>query len=226
MKNNGTIRIIALVLSAVLVLAAALIFTGCGEDGDKNATAATQPAATAATAAPTQAATQSTNDAQNGSAQQTATTAASGGNSQIDSEGYLDENQAVQNALEQAGAGSYALSYYKGVAPDGGKAWVVTVQKPDGTTAVYYSGYLFCYLADSAAEEVDDGHGIFDVYFANVSEQDAGMIALNNIGEGWFIVSTYQGSYQGVDAWAIVLRNEESGTTRTAYVNGGDCYFG
>ena len=232
-----TTKITAILLAAVIAVSAAALLTACG-DGDKNATTAataataateataatvaTQPATQPATAAAAQAygaqtATQTAGDAQNDG-------------SVLDDDNYIDQATAIANVKKLAGTGAEIVSYYKGFTPDGIHAWVVTVSgisaTPEASYTTYYSGYQFCYPADSSAPEVSDGYGINDVYFANTSEQAAGFTALNQVGENWIITGTYQSSYGGVDAWAIVMQNQESGQVVTGYVNGSDCYFG
>ncbi len=221
-------RIVCVLLTLALVASLCMAMTACGDKKDDSekkiyTTVATQPATQAATQAalrnPTTAPLNPALDAQ-----QPAATLS------VDSEQYggLTSGEATQNVLQSAGEGSYLLGYYQGTTPDGNDAWIVTVQTPAGEEAVYYSAYGFCYPAyDEESDQVEEGHGINDAYYANVSEQQAGQIALNNMGDdNWMIIASSQGSYEGVDAWVITIENLETGATRRAYVSGNDCYFG
>ena len=60
--------------------------------------------------------------------------------------------------------------------------------------------------------------------YAGTTRQDAVILAESSLGDEWSFRSAQQGEYEGVDAWAIALENEE-GNVRVAFVNGTDCYF-
>ena len=62
-----------------------------------------------------------------------------------------------------------------------------------------------------------------DVYFADISEQDAVAKALEELGPSWKAESSEQGSYDGTDVWIIIAVNEEDGQEKTAYVSGSLC---
>ena len=66
-------------------------------------------------------------------------------------DGYIDEQTAIANVKKQAGTGAQILDSYKGYAPDGTPAWVITVapvsKSDDAENVVYYTNYLFCYAA-------------------------------------------------------------------------------
>lgn len=226
------VRILALTLAVLLMIGMmTAVLTGCGDDKEKTKIYETVGPTTAATTAPTQAATQAKTQATQGQSY----------DNDNSSETYAyDENtftdqDAIDNVLARESDGTYIQSYYYHEDPaSGAKGWMINVVRADGTSATYFSGYLFCYLVegDSNNDDVDednddddDGHGIHDVYYANVSEQDAGMIALGRMGEGWSIIAYSQGTYEGFEAWVVTLSGPDGQTVR-AYVNGSDCYFG
>ncbi len=76
----------------------------------------------------------------------------SSSNEKVDEDGYIKQETAVAQVKQQAGSGAEVLDCYQGYAPDGSKAWVITVvpvttgDGPD--TVVYYTNYQFCYPAN------------------------------------------------------------------------------
>ena len=76
----------------------------------------------------------------------------SSSNEKVDEDGYIKQETAVAQVKQQAGTGAEVLDCYQGFAPDGSKAWVITVvpvTKEDGAdTVVYYTNYQFCYPAN------------------------------------------------------------------------------
>ena len=69
-------------------------------------------------------------------------------------DGYIDEATAIANVRWLEGSGAQIISSEKGHTPEGWAAWIIVVAPvttSDGPeTVTYYSGYQFCYRADSA----------------------------------------------------------------------------
>ena len=69
-------------------------------------------------------------------------------------DGYIDEATAIANVKWLEGSGAQIISSEKGHTPEGWAAWIIVVAPvttSDGSeTVTYYSGYQFCYRADSA----------------------------------------------------------------------------
>lgn len=69
-------------------------------------------------------------------------------------DGYIDEATAIANVKWLEGSGAQIISSEKGHTPEGWAAWIIVVAPvttSDGPeTVTYYSGYQFCYRADSA----------------------------------------------------------------------------
>lgn len=157
-------RILTAVLAGVIVASVCMTMASCGgsKESSKASTTApttTAPATTAAAttvAASAQASAQASGEVSNalqssianqGSEYYQPATNYQGGNIPEDKVyGGVWEQVAIQNALSVAGdQEAIVVGDYPGYAPDGLECWVVTVKKSDGTYAVYYSGFQFCY---------------------------------------------------------------------------------
>ena len=75
-------------------------------------------------------------------------------NTDIDSDGYIDQATAIANVKQQVGSGAEIISSEKGYTPEGWAAWVIVVAPVTASdnpeTVTFYSGYQFCYRTDSA----------------------------------------------------------------------------
>ena len=75
-------------------------------------------------------------------------------NTDIDSDGYIDQATAIANVKQQVGSGAKIISSEKGYTPEGWAAWVIVVAPVTASdnpeTVTFYSGYQFCYRTDSA----------------------------------------------------------------------------
>ncbi|MBQ3329804.1 MAG: hypothetical protein IJG87_01340 [Ruminococcus sp.] len=134
----------------LIISATGILFTGCGEE-KKN------PEPTTATTAETVNETTAAAEEQTDSAAQTSdgNGAQSGDHPATEgSDGYIDEATAIANVRELVGSGAQIISSEKGYTPEGWTAWIIVVAPvttSDGPeTVTYYSGYQFCYRADSA----------------------------------------------------------------------------
>ena len=144
-------KMIAIILAVLVIAMTGILLTGCGE-GQKD----TEP--TAATTAETVNETTAAAEEQTDSAAQTSdgNGAQSGDNSSATegSDGYIDEATAIANVRSLVGSGAQIISSEKGYTPEGWEAWIIVVAPvttSDGPeTVTYYSGYQFCYRADSA----------------------------------------------------------------------------
>ena len=144
-------KVLAIVLAILIISATGILLTGCGEE-KKNA----EP--TTATTAETVKETTTAVEQQTDSAAQTSdgNSAQSGDNSSATegSDGYIDEATAIANVRSLVGSGAQIISSEKGYTPEGWEAWIIVVAPvttSDGPeTVTYYSGYQFCYRADSA----------------------------------------------------------------------------
>ena len=143
--------ILAVILAVLVITATGIVMTGCGEekkDAEPTAatTAETAKETTAAAGQQTDSAAQTTDD--NGAQ------SADNGGSAADPDGYIDEATAIANVRSLVGSGAQIVSSEKGYTPEGWEAWIIVVApvtNSDGPeTVTYYSGYQFCYRADSA----------------------------------------------------------------------------
>ena len=136
-------KMIAIILAVLVIAMTGILLTGCGE-GQKD----TEP--TAATTAETVNETTAAAQTSDGNGAQ------SGDNSSATegSDGYIDEATAIANVRSLVGSGAQIISSEKGYTPEGWEAWIIVVAPvttSDGPeTVTYYSGYQFCYRADSA----------------------------------------------------------------------------
>lgn len=225
---NKTLKKALGVILAVSMLCSAALLSGCGE-GDKNQTSTTAPATTAA--ATTQAAESSSdvqsqdNGAQSSEAQDSAQSSDDqSSNSQSDNDSYINEDYAIQNALAQAGDGAVAVSDYKGYTPEGYPAWVITVQMPDGTNKIYYSGLQFTISEDvyNGSAETPDNDGDY----AGISADGASAKAVDALGGGADLVvaAISQGYYNGDEAWVVHVTDNQD-NSHIIYVGSDFCYY-
>lgn len=214
------VKVITIVMAVALVMTAAAVFTGCNS-AKTDATTATVAATTATTA--TTAATEAAQNQSSGSQDQSGSSQQGGGTSSSDGHGIHDvyyanisEQDAGMKACDTVGAGTSIVTYYQGYYSDGSECWIVVVTD-------HIHNYT-CYVNDSICVVVEDtdGHGIFDVYYADISEQQAGINACQAVGDGAVITSYYQGTYtDGSECWIVNVSNGE--TSYTCYVSGGYC---
>ena len=66
-------------------------------------------------------------------------------------------------------------------------------------------------------------HGIFDVWYAGISEQDAGMKALDQFSSNSVINSRETGTYDGAECWIIYVTDNSAGKTYICYVSDDFC---
>lgn len=94
--------------------------------------------------------TETTSDNDSDSDSNNSKSSSSKSSSSDSSDSYIDRDTAIAKVREQAGSGATIKSAVKGTAPDGKKAWVVTVEPitngegPD--TVTYYVNDGFCYI--------------------------------------------------------------------------------
>lgn len=118
---------------------------------------------------------------------------------------------------------------------EGVDAWVIGLRNESTKTSVlaYVNGtnsYYGSWSTDQTSEEPsEDDTQTSDGWqeeYANNTRADAIDVAIAKAGgEGWTLVSTDKGTYEGVDVWVIALNNPTDGVSVLAYVNGTDCYF-
>lgn len=138
-----------------------------------------------------------------------------------DYDGYLTKDEAIAKVRERAGSGAEIVSAFKGYAPDGLEAWVITVEPvttADGAQNVtYYVGYLFCYTDESS--DSDDGYISEDEALASVRQQ---------AGAGAQITEWYKGyTPDGYEAWVVTVipaAAEDDSETVTYYSGYAFCY--
>ena len=203
MKHNNFIKMLAVILTVLVIAATGMILTGCGEEKkDNQPTAATTAETAAATTAPSQQQADSATQAKDDSdAQQSGDSS-----TKFDSDGYIDEETAIANVRALVGTGAQIVSSEKGYTSEGWKAWVIvvapvtTADGPENVT--YYSGYQFCYPAsnegaDSSADTDNDGYIDEATAIANVRSL---------VGTGAQIISSEKGyTPDGWEAWIIVV---------------------
>ena len=245
--DNKIKKIIAAVLSVAVVSSIAVLLAGCG-GGDKSSsksdssTVSTtkkessaasktngQDSANSSQASQGSQTDQSSQDAQGSQSSQSSQTSDGGDSSAaptVGNDGYIDESTAIANVRALAGTGAQILNYYKGYAPDGIEAWVVTVQpvtrEGGAETVTYYSGYQFCYPetssdgsgSDDQGQEGDDGYIDESTAIANVK-------AL--AGTGAQILGSYKGyAPDGTLAWVITVQpvTRDGGDETVTYYSG------
>lgn len=235
LSKKGIAVFVAVVSAAAL---SAAILTGCSKDKDDNKTTASEASSVtvassvkeaSSTAAEktedTEQQTEENTQAATESAPQEGETAAGEDATEAD-DGYIDEGTAYSNVKKQAGSGATIISSYKGFAPDGTKAWVITVSPITSTaeekTVTYYCGDQFCYPESDTSEPVaeeDDGYIDSGTAVANVKQQ---------AGSGATILSSYKGfAPDGTKAWVITvapITNGEGPDTVTYYSGYQFCY--
>lgn len=60
----------------------------------------------------------------------------------------ISQQEAVEHVEERIGDFDKITSIDKGETSEGWNCWVLTVEHMDGSTTIYYCGYLFCYPAE------------------------------------------------------------------------------
>lgn len=60
----------------------------------------------------------------------------------------ISQQEAVDNVEERIGDFDKITNVEKGETSEGWSCWVLTVEHMDGSTDIYYCGYLFCYPAE------------------------------------------------------------------------------
>lgn len=227
----------AVFLALVMVLSIAIMAVGCGKKDEKKSskTKATTQAVetTEAVIEDDETQVQSVEDNQA---------------EDDEDDGYMDEQTALAKVKEQAGSGSSIDSYYKGTAPDGQKAWVVTVipvttdNGPE--TVIYYVNDGFCYAdLNSASDSDSNSNSNTNSSKANTSKSNAGGSSGSYIDKDTAIATvkqqagsgaTIKGAKKGTapdgkKAWVVTvapITNGQGPDTVTYYVNDGFCYMG
>ena len=123
----------------------------------------------------------------------------------------IDQETAINNVKEQAGANVQIISSKKGSSPEGLNCWVVVVSPENSTEYVtYYSGYQFCYSVSNVG--IDEETAI-----NNVKER---------IGYNAEIISCTQGysPAEGFSCWIVVAKPANSSETVTYYSGYQFCY--
>ncbi|MBQ7503769.1 MAG: hypothetical protein IJT79_00410 [Ruminococcus sp.] len=213
-----------LLLALVMVLSIAVMAAGCGEKDKKTsskAKATTQAVETSEESSSAEETQAQDND---------------------DDDGYIDEQSAIAKVREQAGTGAGIDSYYKGTAPDGKKAWVVTVipvTTNDGPTSViYYVNADFCYTETTTADNPDSDSDSSNSSSSKSSESSGSYIdrdtaiatVKQQAGSGATVKGAVKGTApDGKKAWVVTVEpitNGQGPDTVTYYVNDGFCYIG
>ena len=193
-------KFIAILLAVMIFATMCVTLTGCGEKEESKKEETT---------AATQAATQASTKADENPA--TVAPKADDGDNTDETQGgdddFYDEDEAIASVKRSAGEDAEVISSYKGYTPQGWEAWVITVQKADGTTATYYAGLYFCIPAEEFEDE-DDKY---------IDEQDAIDSVKRSAGSDVEVVDSYKGyTPQGWEAWVITVQKAD-GTTATYY---------
>lgn len=222
-------RIIAVLLAALMVFSVCVLFSGCGCDDSKKTSKSSQSSKqTSKSLSKTESDTQAQEE-----------TSETIENDVDESDGYIDEATALAKVKEQAGSGATIDGYYKGYAPDGAKAWVITVipvTTADGPdSVVYYVNEGFCYTQNSSGSDTDDSgdsssSGDSDDSDGYISEAQALANVREQAGSGAQIKSSQKGySPDGAKAWVITvipITKADGSSTVTYYTNEGFCYTG
>ena len=224
--NKTMKKITALFLSLVMILSIAVMATSCGEK-DKKTSSKTKSTTQAAETTEAETAAEETQAQGNG-----------------DNDGYMDEQSALAKVKEQAGSGATIDSYYKGMNPEGQKAWVVTVipvTTADGPeTVIYYVNSGFCYTETITDDDSDTASNSSNSSSSKSSSSDSSGSYIDKdtaiatvkqqAGSGATIKGAKKGTApDGQKAWVVTvapITNGQGPDTVTYYVNDGFCYIG
>lgn len=224
--NKKIKKAAALFLALTVILSIAVMAASCGEKDKK-------------TSSKTKATTQATETTEAETAAET--TQAQENN---DNDGYIDEQTALAKVREQAGSGAGIDSYYKGTAPDGQKAWVVTVipvTTADGPeTVIYYVNDGFCYTETASDNDSDTASNSSNSSSSKLSSSDSSGSYIDKdtaiatvkqqAGSGATIKGAKKGTApDGKKAWVVTvapITNGQGPDIVTYYVNDGFCYMG
>ncbi len=220
---------LAVVLAALLVSAAGAVLAGCGCDKKESGSSSGTVSATSAKAATDASKQQSSVTSRNQDTESQQNDGSSAETVYVDSDGYIDEQEAIANVKSIAGTGAQIISCEKGVSPDGAKAWVVVVQPISATdsteTVTYYSGYGFCYAETKSDGGDTESSADSDGY---IDEQEAIANVRAIAGTGAQIISYEKGvSPDGLKAWVVVVQPvsaSAAGETVTYYSGYQFCY--
>lgn len=217
-------KFISVLLVCALIAAMCVTLAGCGEKKDEDKTKQTETqTATSATTAATQANQSGTTGSASGSSSgsSASSTTGAGGHSIHDIwyAGISEQNAGVK-ALDNTESTGRIISIQTGYYSDGTECWVVEVLGSNGKQYRCYVSGNNCYVASDESS----GTGINDIHYAGISEQKAGINALDAAGEPGIITSIAAGYYtDGTECWVITI-TANSGAQYTGYVSGNYCY--
>ncbi len=224
MKSKAPV-IFAGILAAITVCAC----VGCGNSGKE---AGSSSAASSASSSETSSSEASSSEASSpASSSEASSSGASTTESKDSSDGSssdgsgnaeyagISEQDAVTKALDEAGSGSWKATGSSKGTYDEQEAWIVAlVNEDDGQEKTAFVSGSFCNYA-IAESESSDSSGSAD--YAGISEQDAGIKALEYVGSAsWKIIQTSKGTYDGEDVWIVIIADMDEINAKVAYVNG------
>lgn len=200
-------KAISLFLICTLIAAMCIVFAGCGDNAakDKETNATDASAATAAS---------------NADGSQDSTDVQGVAGHSIFKVWYagISEQGAGMKALENIGENGLITDVAAGYYTDGTECWVVSVNGDSGAQYTCYISGDYCYVNQI------DADSIFNSTYAGISEQEAGMNALNQVGvEGAYITGTSKGTgNDGEECWYIYIADPD-GNYYTYMVTGLYC---